>query len=178
MGKYWSENEPVSEAFTERKVVRAIGNRLKAKILSNKTTFSRGHKPERGHKPSTPLKTETSNRTGRPKGSHNRFTILVKDAIIMACEMHGQDGKGKDELVGYMFKLASEEPKSMAMLLRAVMPIHIEANVGERKYRTESEVRAICAEHGVPFETVYNEASREAEANEMIDVTPAKEAAE
>jgi hypothetical protein len=50
----------------------------------------------------------------------------------------------------------------------------------ERKYRTEDEVRAICAEHGVPFETVYKEASREAEPGEieMIDVTPTRESAE
>jgi hypothetical protein len=169
----------MSRPAVEREVVEEIGAKNEVRIANNKKRFGRGTSPLRSHKPEkSNLNATNKNVRGRPVGTHNRFTILVKDAIIMACEMHGQDGKGKDELVGYMFKLASEEPKSMAMLLRAVMPIHIEANVGERKYRTEEEVRAICAEHGVPFETVYNEASREAEPSEMIDVTPVKEAAE
>jgi hypothetical protein len=49
----------------------------------------------------------------------------VKEAIINACNRHGQDGKGKGGLEGYLFRLARDEPKTMAMLLRAVLPTQI-----------------------------------------------------
>jgi hypothetical protein len=49
----------------------------------------------------------------------------VKEAIINACSRHGQDGKGKGGLEGYLFRLARDEPKTMGMLLRAVLPTQI-----------------------------------------------------
>jgi hypothetical protein len=36
------------------------------------------------------------------------------------------------------------------------MPMHVAAAVVHRKYRTEEEVRAMCAERGIPFESLID----------------------
>jgi hypothetical protein len=36
------------------------------------------------------------------------------------------------------------------------MPMHVAAAVMHRKYRTEEEVRAMCAERGIPFESLID----------------------
>lgn len=78
---------------------------------------------------------------GRPKGVPNKTTTLLKDAIILAAEKHGQDGKGKDKLVGYCRMLAADEPKAFATLLGRVLPMHIEGTGenGEVLFKTVYE---------------------------------------
>lgn len=65
-------------------------------------------------------------KTGRKKGTPNKTTALLKDAIIMAAEQTGQDKNGKDGLVGYCKFLATEEPKAFASLMGRVLPTQIE----------------------------------------------------
>lgn len=67
-------------------------------------------------------------KTGRKKGTPNKTTALLKDAIIMAAELTGNDGAGKDGLVGYCQYLAKEEPKSFATLMGRVLPMQIEGS--------------------------------------------------
>lgn len=59
-------------------------------------------------------KVQTENLTnaggGRPKGTPNKTTALLKDAIIKAAEAAGSDGKGKGKLIGYCTFLAKEDP--------------------------------------------------------------------
>ena len=62
---------------------------------------------------------------GRPKGSRNKTTGALKEAILAAAEKHGEDGNGKDKLAGYCFKLAKEEPKAFAQLLGKVLPMQV-----------------------------------------------------
>lgn len=62
---------------------------------------------------------------GRPKGSPNKTTALLKEAIIMAAEGVGQDGDGKDGLVGYCKFLAKSEPKAFSSLLGRVLPMQL-----------------------------------------------------
>ena len=68
---------------------------------------------------------------GRPKGVPNKTTILLKEAIIMAAEKTGFDGKGKEGLVGYCQFLASAEPKAFAALMGKVLPMQITGGDGE-----------------------------------------------
>lgn len=63
---------------------------------------------------------------GRPKGVPNKTTALLKDAIISAAELQGQDGNGKDGLVGYCQFLAKEEPRAFASLMGRVLPMQVE----------------------------------------------------
>lgn len=62
---------------------------------------------------------------GRPKGATNKTTALLKEAIIRAAEAAGEDGAGKDGLVGYCTFLAREEPKAFTQLLGKVLPLQI-----------------------------------------------------
>jgi len=62
---------------------------------------------------------------GRPKGSRNKTTVALKEAILAAAEKHGEDGRGKNKLAGYCLKLAKEEPKAFAQLLGKVLPMQV-----------------------------------------------------
>ena len=60
-------------------------------------------------------------KTGRAKGTPNKTTALLKDAILKAAEGAG----GKDGLVGYLQAQASENPGPFLALLGKVLPMQI-----------------------------------------------------
>jgi hypothetical protein len=62
---------------------------------------------------------------GRQKGTPNKNTSLLKDAILEAAESVGEDGSGKGSLTGYCKFLAVSEPKAFAGLLGRVLPTQI-----------------------------------------------------
>lgn len=64
---------------------------------------------------------------GRKRGSVNKVTAAIKDAIMLAAEEEGQDGEGKDGLKGYMRKMAQEDMKAFAGLLGKVLPTELNA---------------------------------------------------
>lgn len=67
---------------------------------------------------------------GRQKGTPNKTTGALKEAIIKAAELSGQDGKGKGKLVGYLRRLADDEPKAFAGLLGRVLPLQVTGEGG------------------------------------------------
>jgi hypothetical protein len=67
---------------------------------------------------------------GRPKGSPNKTTALLKEAILNAAEETGADGTGKEGLTGYCKFLATSEPKAFAQLLGKVLPTQIAGEGG------------------------------------------------
>lgn len=67
---------------------------------------------------------------GRPKGSPNKTTALLKEAIIKAAEEVGEDGQGKGDLTGYLRFLAKGEPKAFAGLLGKVLPMQVTGEDG------------------------------------------------
>jgi hypothetical protein len=60
-------------------------------------------------------------KTGRAKGTPNKTTALLKDAILKAAEAAG----GKEGLVGYLQAQASENPGPFMALLGKVLPLQI-----------------------------------------------------
>lgn len=58
---------------------------------------------------------------GRPKGSPNKTTALLKDAILQAAEAAGN----KDGMVGYLTRQAKENPAAFMTLLGKVLPMQI-----------------------------------------------------
>lgn len=62
---------------------------------------------------------------GRPKGSPNKVTALLKDAVIKAAEEVGEDGNGSEGLTGYCKRLADKEPKAFAALLGRILPMQL-----------------------------------------------------
>ncbi len=74
--------------------------------------------------------TENAPKPGRPKGSPNKTTALLKEAIIKAAEATGRDAKGAEGLTGYCRFLAENEPKAFAALLGKVLPMQVTGEGG------------------------------------------------
>ena len=62
---------------------------------------------------------------GRKRGTPNKTTGLLKEAILKAAELAGEDGAGKGKTVGYLKNLAVNEPKAFAGLLGRVLPLQV-----------------------------------------------------
>jgi len=62
---------------------------------------------------------------GRKKGSENKVTTELKEAILLAADEHGRDGAGEDGLKGYLRKVASEDTKAFTGLLGRVLPLTV-----------------------------------------------------
>lgn len=60
---------------------------------------------------------------GRKKGVPNKHTTILKDALLLAAQIAG--GEGKDGLVTYLASQAKENPQSFLPLLGKVLPLQI-----------------------------------------------------
>ena len=58
---------------------------------------------------------------GRPKGTQNKTTALLKDAILKAASQAG----GKDGIVGYLAVQAAANPGPFMSLLGKVLPLQV-----------------------------------------------------
>ena len=65
---------------------------------------------------------------GRQKGTPNKVTGNLKEAILQAAINVGYDGKGKNGLEGYLQKCAEEDSKTYFGLLGRVIPHVVEGN--------------------------------------------------
>ena len=65
-------------------------------------------------------------RGGRKKGTPNKTTALLKDAILQAATNAG----GRKGLVGYLTTLAKTEPSAFAGLLGKVLPMQVSGEDG------------------------------------------------
>lgn len=78
---------------------------------------------------------------GRAKGTPNKVTAQLKDAILAAAENVGSDRQGKGGLTGYLEFLARDEPKTFGALLGRVLPLQLTgADDGPISYRIEREI--------------------------------------
>lgn len=66
---------------------------------------------------------------GRPKGSANKTTALLKDAILKAAEQAG-DKVGNEGLVSYLEHQATENPGPFMSLLSKVLPMQVTGEDG------------------------------------------------
>jgi hypothetical protein len=111
--------------------------------------------------------------SGRPKGGRNRNTILLKDAIIKAAELVGEDGKGKGQLVGYLMSLARKEKPVFARLLERVLPLHLHLQEAGQKSFTPAEAAQRLKERGLPVPESLLELAKSSQvalvANELND---------
>lgn len=103
---------------------------------------------------------------GRQKGARNRVTRVLKELILIAADVTGSDGKGKDGAVGYLSWLARKEPAVFGNLLGKVLPLQLqmspppEGTDSKGRY-TASELREQLIARGLRVPT-------------LIDVTPEK----
>lgn len=62
---------------------------------------------------------------GRRRGGKNKTSLKLKEAILRAASLTGEDGKGKDGLLGYLKSLAADDTKSFSTLLGKVLPMTV-----------------------------------------------------
>jgi hypothetical protein len=89
---------------------------------------------------------------GRQPGVHNRTTRLLKEALILAAELEGRDGRGKGELVGFLRRVANEDIRTFAMLLGRVIPLQVDTKNDTRvevAYDTIDDVRRDLEAQGI-----------------------------
>lgn len=67
---------------------------------------------------------------GKAPGTPNKTTRLLKDAILLAAEQVGEDGEGKDGLLGYLKTSAQKERKAFLGLLGKVLPLRLTGPTG------------------------------------------------
>jgi len=67
---------------------------------------------------------------GRQKGTPNRTTKMLKEALLIAANEAG--GGGKDGLVNYLTVCAIKYPQSFLPLLGRVLPLQIQDETGQR----------------------------------------------
>lgn len=72
---------------------------------------------------------------GRKKGVPNKATSTLKDAILRAGELSGQDQKGKNGLIGYLQRVADDDPKAFCGLLGRVLPLQVTGEDGPIEIR-------------------------------------------
>ena len=74
---------------------------------------------------------------GRPKGSLNKTTTILKDALLLAGERAG----GKGGMVGYLTQQAKDNPTAFLSILGKVLPMQVEGtgDNGEIIFRTVYE---------------------------------------
>ena len=64
-------------------------------------------------------------RGGRQKGTPNKTTATLKEAILRAAEAVGEDKKGRGGLEGYLRRVAKEDVKAFSALLGKVLPLQV-----------------------------------------------------
>lgn len=89
---------------------------------------------------------------GRPKGSSNKSSRVLRDAIILAAEASGENKKGRGELVGYLKRLADHYPDLFTGLLGRVLPMQVVGpNEGPVKVEfTVHQLEERLKERGLP----------------------------
>jgi uncharacterized protein DUF5681 len=96
----------------------ATTGRFERKGLAKAAKF-RQEQPAKRRPGGTPFRPGVSgNPAGKPKGTLNRITVALKDAILAAGERAG----GKEGLTGYLTRLAVENSSAYAGLLAKILP--------------------------------------------------------
>lgn len=111
---------------------------------------------------------------GRAKGQQNTLTRELKEAIVLAAEKVGQDGKGKDGAVGYLAWLAKKRPEVFGMLLGKLLPLQLTGAGGgplQFEYKEPGQIIEAFKQRGLPLpEGLFKSINRP--LPKVIDVTP------
>ena len=67
----------------------------------------------------------------RKKGTQNKITQDLRKGIVEGAAEHGEDGKGKGGLVGYLEFCARKHPKAYLGLLGKLLPYNLAADIKE-----------------------------------------------
>lgn len=82
---------------------------------------------------------------GRPKGTPNKTTATLKEAILLAAEQVGFDGEGQGGLTGYLKHVAKTDVKAFASLLGKVLPLQVVGSLDVTTMTKEQRDAAVAA---------------------------------
>ena len=106
--------------------------------------------------------------SGRPRGP-NRVNRTLREAIVMAAEELGSDGRGRGDLIGFLRMLIKRDLKSFVGLMGRCMPLDLHTKAEEPvTYRSVEEVEAELARRGITPDymlVMAESAARRAKAN-------------
>jgi hypothetical protein len=114
------------------------------------------------------------------KGVINKHTRILKDAIMLAAELEGEDGQGRGKLTGFMRKVAREDLRAFCMLLSRVIPLQVETKTMDEPqkrttYKSVDEVKRELASRGVSMDIMFKIMTAEPEPlNDDEDVIDGK----
>jgi hypothetical protein len=108
---------------------------------------------------------------GRPKGSQGKSTKLIREAILLAAECEGSDGKGKEGLLGYCRMLAREHPPVFTNLLAKMIPLQVQGNI-VHEVKTHNDVIVELQKRGLPSQSIFDAPIPQLEdQSNIVDVT-------
>jgi hypothetical protein len=89
---------------------------------------------------------------GRPKGQINYTTRLSREAIVEALCAYGEDGKGKNAMVGFCLAAIRKDIRNGVTMLNMITPKQVDAIITRTDitYRTIQDVDSALANHGLP----------------------------
>jgi hypothetical protein len=94
---------------------------------------------------------------GRKKGSANKLTREISEAILEAGERVGYDGKGRGGLTGLLQRLAMTHPPAYASLLGRLLPMKFNAAMNVSIRSKEDVIRELKQRH-IPVTHIFDQA--------------------
>ena len=100
----------------------------------------------------------STNRGGRKRGTPNKLTRDVRDAIVTAAAMLGADGEGRDGLVGYLMNIGRANPELMVHLLAKVLPLQVKhsSTSVHVELRSADEMRQALLSRGIRADRIFD----------------------
>ena len=87
--------------------------------------------------------------SGRPRGP-NRVNRCLREAILVAAQLHGSDGRGRGELVGFLQWLIKRDLRSFVGLMARCVPLNVvSTEEPERVFRSLEEIDADMRARGI-----------------------------
>jgi len=93
-------------------------------------------------------------RGGREKGTKNKLTVLLKDAILQAAELEGSDRHGKGGLVGFLRMYSRKHPVVYGRLMEKLLPYQLTGKDGspmQMVHTTREQLLERMKERGMPL---------------------------
>jgi hypothetical protein len=86
------------------------------------------------------------------KGKPNYTTRLSREAIVEALCLYGENGKGKNAMVGFCLAAIRKDIRNGVTMLSMITPKQVDAVITRTDitYRTLAELDADLASHGLP----------------------------
>jgi hypothetical protein len=88
--------------------------------------------------------------SGRTKGKRNKTTLVLREAALFAAEACGEDGKGKNGLVGFLMSLAQHQPAVFGRLLEKILPMQASSDRATTGRLSAAEAATRLRERGLP----------------------------